>query len=266
VLLANLTSIGQVGVTYHDSLRQLLVLLPPYVASTQSFGLPGNNPTGNPMGEFSLSVADPPACTAGFLPPSQWRSPADTTEADTPDGLYCKLPQDAPISVRGARNYPCMGVPGKRAPTVQLCNDPMGFVPLMQRQHVLGPYPIDPNLLAQGIPPDDRIDPGNKLFGPLDGTPMPPSAGQPAAGPPPADGVQLPAPPGPDETPSAAPADDPVAAPSAFDSTATAAPSAAVVEYDPRTGKYATPDGTVRVQSDLVASKAPKSWKDLLQQ
>ncbi len=30
------------------------------------------------------------------------------TEVDTPDGMYCKLPQDSPLAVRGARNYPCM--------------------------------------------------------------------------------------------------------------------------------------------------------------
>ena len=38
VLLANLTTVGQVGVTYHASLEQLLVLLPPYVAAIQSVG------------------------------------------------------------------------------------------------------------------------------------------------------------------------------------------------------------------------------------
>lgn len=64
----------------------------------------------------------PAGVPVGFLPPSRWRSPADVTEADTPDNLYCKLPQDSPISVRGARNYPCMGKPGKRAPTVEICN------------------------------------------------------------------------------------------------------------------------------------------------
>ena len=38
VLLANLTTVGQVAVTYHASIEQLLVLLPPYVASLQSIG------------------------------------------------------------------------------------------------------------------------------------------------------------------------------------------------------------------------------------
>ncbi len=106
---------------------------------------------GLPLSDFSLTVADPNGCTVGFLPPSQWRNPADTTTIDTPEGLYCKLPQDSPISVRGARNYPCMGHPGKRAPTVELCNDPKGFVPIAIRQHTLGPNPFDPNLVAKGF-------------------------------------------------------------------------------------------------------------------
>ena len=81
------------------------------------------------MGDFAVTIADPPSCTVGFLPPSQWRSPADTTDMDTPDGLYCKLPQDSPIDVRGARNYPCVEHPGKRAATVQECNSDKPFVP-----------------------------------------------------------------------------------------------------------------------------------------
>jgi phospholipid/cholesterol/gamma-HCH transport system substrate-binding protein len=283
VLLANLISIGQVGVTYHASLRQLLVLLPPYVASVQTYGLGTKNPTGSSMGEFALTVADPPACTVGFLPPSQWRSPADTTEADTPDGLYCKLPQDAPIAVRGARNYPCQGVPGKRAPTVQLCNDPKGFQPLAQREHALGPYPIDPNLLSQGVPPDDRVDFGDQIYAPVEGTPLPPEVAQPAAsGPPTTPPVGSPAlPPPAAEAPTSAPVDsqpgvvppapapvgEPSAAPASFGTDATGgAASVAVVEYDPRTGQYATPDGHVFRQADLVTPGAHKTWQDLLPQ
>jgi virulence factor Mce-like protein len=276
VLLANLTTVGQVLVTYHASAQQLLVLLPPYVASTQSFALPSKNPTGYTQGEFALTVADPPACTVGFLPPSQWRSPADTSEMDTPDGLYCKLPQDAPIAVRGARNYPCQGVPGKRAPTVQLCNDPTGFVPIAQREHVTGPYPIDPNLLAQGVPPDDRMDFNDQIYGPVEGTPRPPQAapaGSSADAPPPGAAPLAPPPPTPD---SPAPADGPPAlppppggglgaAPAALN-TSNAGPSVAVAEYDPSTGRYATPDGQVFRQADLVTSGAHKTWKDLLTQ
>ena len=175
VLLANLTTIGQIGVTYHASLEQLLVLLPPsdaYIQTAASF----NHPDGWSRGDFALTIDDPPICTVGFLPPSQWRSPSDLTDIDTPDGLYCKLPQDSPLSVRGARNYPCMGHPGKRAPTVEICNSDKPYMPLAMRQHVLGPSPIDPNLLSQGIPPDDRVTADRRIFGPIEGTPLPPGA------------------------------------------------------------------------------------------
>lgn len=177
VLLANLTSLGQVFVTYNASIEQLLVLFPPYLAGIQSVA-PINNPTGKPMGDFAISIADPPSCTVGFLPPSQWRSPADITEVDTPDGLYCKLPQDSPIDVRGARNYPCVEHPGKRAATVQECNSDKPYLPLATRQHVLGPNPLDPNLIAQGIPPDRRADSGANLYAPVEGTPPPLPAAQ----------------------------------------------------------------------------------------
>lgn len=186
VLLANMTTFGQIFLTYNKSVEQLLVLVPPFVAQIQTYA-PTNNPTGLPNGDFSLGLGDPAACTVGFLPPSSWRNPADTSVIDTPDGLYCKLPQDSPVAVRGARNYPCQEHPGKRAPTVELCNDPNGFQPLAQRQHVTGPYPIDPNLVAQGIPVDTRALPSSNLFGPLEGTPLPPGVSAPPAGAPPID-------------------------------------------------------------------------------
>jgi phospholipid/cholesterol/gamma-HCH transport system substrate-binding protein len=265
VLLANLGTVGQVLVTYNASLEQLLVLLPPAIASLQSSGLAKNSPTGMPIGEFAISIGDPPPCTVGFLPPSSWRSPADTTTIDTPDGLYCKLPQDSPISVRGARNYPCMGKPGKRAPTVQICDSDKPFEPLAMRQHALGPYPLDPNLLSQGIPPDDRITADQHTFGPVDGTPLPPGAapsgtlpGEPAppTAAPPAD-APPPPPPG--------AAGGPVTAPSSSRTTGpNAKPAAAVVEYDRRTGKYLTADGQLFRQSNLVAAAAPRSWEDML--
>ncbi|GFM25765.1 MCE family protein, partial [Mycobacterium sp. PO2] len=176
VLLANLTTVGQIALTYNPGVEQLLVLFPPYVAALQGFALPWNNPTGWPLGDFTATSGDPPACTVGFLPPSEWRSPADYTEIETPDDLYCKLPQDSPLAVRGARNTPCMEQPGKRAPTVEMCNSDRPYYPLSLRQHALGPNPIDPNQIAQGIPPDSRILPGEGLYGPIEGTPMPPGA------------------------------------------------------------------------------------------
>jgi virulence factor Mce-like protein len=249
ILLANLTTLGQVGVTYHPSLEQLLVLLPPTIAATQSYGAPKNNPTGFSLGDFTLTMADPPACTVGFLPPSSWRSPEDTTVIDTPDGLYCKLPQDSPIGVRGARNYPCMGHPGKRAPTVEICDSDKPFEPLAIRQHVLGPYPTDPSLIAQGIAPDDRVSFPDQIFGPIGGTPRPPEA------PVPPQAAPTPGPP-----PGAPP--EPQAAPSAY-APRGSGPSVAIATYDPRTGRYATPDGAVYRQADLVAHNGTRSWEDL---
>ncbi len=260
VLLANMSTVGRIAVTYHASLEQLLVLLPPYIGSVQAVGLPRNNPVGFTQGDFTLTIGDPPACTVGFLPPSSWRSPSDLSDVDTPDGLYCKLPQDSPVAVRGARNYPCMGQPGKRAPTVEICESDQVYEPLAMRQHALGPYPIDPNLLAQGVPPDDRVTFGDHIFGPLEGTPMPPGpppAGAPAIGP--AGGAS------PAEAPPAEPAPPapPAVAPSAY-RTGGPGPSVAVATYDPRSGQFATTDGTVARQADIAAPAGPREWTDLL--
>jgi hypothetical protein len=175
VLLANLGTVGEILMTYNASLEQLLVLLPPYFAQQQSYS-PWSDSTGGARGDFGVTVSDPPACTVGFLPPSQWRSPDDVSDIDTPDGLYCKLPQDSPIAVRGVRNFPCMRKPGKRAPTIQICRSDKDFQPLAMRQHATGPYPIDPSLIAQGIPIDDRITLGDNLYAPVEGTPLPPGA------------------------------------------------------------------------------------------
>ncbi|MCV7260182.1 MCE family protein [Mycobacterium shimoidei] len=303
VLLANLTTIGQIGITYHPSLEQLLVMLPPVVGATLQSGDPTRNPDGMPVGDFAITVDDPPICTVGFMPASQWRSPEDTTVIDTPDGLYCKLPQDSPLTVRGARNYPCMGQPGKRAPTVEICESDKPYMPLAMRQHVLGPYPLDPNLLSQGVPPDDRITANDRIFGPVEGTPLPSGAvprgtppgprgsyGPPGEGysappvpssvgmstqsadlPPIApldvpDDAPPPAPaPAPPEAPAPAETGGPQAAPSAFGAK-DSKPKAPVVtaQYDPHTGRYLGPDGKLYVQSDLARSTGPKKWQDML--
>ncbi|UXA19815.1 MCE family protein [Mycobacterium sp. SMC-4] len=244
VLLANLTSVGQVAVTYLPSLEQLLVLVPPFFANLQAIA-PNNNATGLPLGDFRIQMNDPPACTVGFLPPSQWRSPADTTTVDTPEGLYCKLPQDSPIAVRGARNLPCMARPGKRAPTVEICDSDEPYVPLAMRQHALGPAPFDPNLVSQGVAPDDRTTFQERIFAPPEGTRPPAEAG--VAPPPP---------------PSASGA--PPAAPSSAQSPAEVAPAVAVRTYDPRTGRYLAPGGTVGQQSNLATATQPTGWQDLV--
>jgi phospholipid/cholesterol/gamma-HCH transport system substrate-binding protein len=303
VLLANLGTVGEILMTYNASLEQLLVLLPPYVAQQQSYA-PFSDSTGGARGDFGVTVSDPPACTVGFLPPSQWRSPADVSDIDTPDGLYCKLPQDSPISVRGVRNFPCIRKPGKRAPTVAICNSDKNFEPVAMRQHALGPAPIDPSLTAQGVPIDDRAILGDNLYAPVEGTLLPPGVapsgtppnaapggGQPVSPlevplatvpPPPPEGNPLngqpipPVGPPPGPAPGAAggappptaplPGAAPQVAPSAFGATKPGAgPTVAVAQYNPRTGEYVGSDGKLYKMTNLVAD-APwvKTWKDLL--
>src|SRR6185312_14366046 len=69
VLLANLTTIGQIAVTYHPSLEQLLVLLPNAIAVEQAAS-PLHNTDGMAQGDFALTIDDPPICTVGFIPAS----------------------------------------------------------------------------------------------------------------------------------------------------------------------------------------------------
>lgn len=253
ILLANMTSLGQILVTYNPGLEQLLVLFPPFIANILSEA-PDHNPTGLGQGDFALTEGDPPSCTVGFLPPNMWRSPEDTSLVDTPDGLYCKLPQDSPLAVRGARNYPCMNQPGKRAPTAAICNSADPFRPLAMREHMLGPYPFDPNLVAQGIPPDSRVTAPDRLTTPSAAT-TPPGSAQPPAPP-----VESPAPQPPPDDGLVIPA-----APSAYSGSAeTRRPAMVFAQYDPSTGRYVTADGRTRQQRELQPAGRPNTWKDLI--
>ncbi len=137
IVLANLVSIGEVAVTYQPSLEQLLVLLPQGTAVTQAVGVHKRNTKQDYKGDalvFNLNLLlpllpaplplppqqIPPPCTTGFLPAQQQRVPTFEDYPDRPAGdVYCRVPQDGPFNVRGARNLPCVTVPGKRAPTWQ---------------------------------------------------------------------------------------------------------------------------------------------------
>lgn len=152
VLLANLISVGQVAVTYHAGLEQLLVLLPQAVATVQAIGVPNRNTKQGYKGvflSFNLRLNLPPPCTTGFLPAQQQRVPSWQDYPDRPDGdLYCRVPQDSPQNVRGVRNTPCVGQPGKRAPTVQMCASEENYVPLNDGYNWKG----DPNATLSGQP------------------------------------------------------------------------------------------------------------------
>ncbi|HET7667122.1 MAG TPA: MlaD family protein [Mycobacterium sp.] len=166
IVLANLVSIGEVAVTYQAGLEQLLVLLPQGTAVTQAVGVHKRNTKQDYKGDaliFNLNLLIPalpapiplppqqlpPPCTTGFLPAQQQRVPTFEDYPDRPPGiLYCRVPQDAPFNVRGARNLPCETVPGKRAPTWQMCESDEYYVPLNDGYNWKG----DPNATLSGQP------------------------------------------------------------------------------------------------------------------
>ncbi|GBE67713.1 mammalian cell entry protein [Mycobacterium sp. MFM001] len=174
MLAANLANLGRVGVIYHKSLEHLLVVLPALFAAiiTAANGEPQDE--GAKL-DFKINI-DPPPCNTGFIPPPLIRTPADETVREIPNDLYCKTAQNDPSTVRGARNYPCQEFPGKRAPTVALCRDPRGYVPIGTNPWRGPPIPygtpvtnglniLPPNKFPY-IPPGADPDPGTPIVGP----------------------------------------------------------------------------------------------------
>lgn len=139
ILMANMVSFGQVGVTYHPGIEQILVTFPPLIAALYRAATGGPRDQGA-LVDFHLQLNDPPACTTGFLPPSERRSPADFSTPDTPPGLFCQVAPEGPEAVRGARNTPCMEYPGRRAPTPEQCRT--GYTPLGTNPPVGPPQPV----------------------------------------------------------------------------------------------------------------------------
>jgi phospholipid/cholesterol/gamma-HCH transport system substrate-binding protein len=165
VLAANLANFGRVGVIYHKSIEQALVIFPALQASLLTIGgqLPADE---GGKQDFKISINDPPPCNTGFLPPSEIRTPGDTTLRELPTDMYCKVAQNDPMVVRGARNYPCQEFPGKRAPTIQLCRDPAGYVPIGNSPWRGPPVPIGTpmDVMEDDTPEDGRnILPPNKF-------------------------------------------------------------------------------------------------------
>lgn len=174
-LAASLANLGRVGMIYHKSIEQLLVVFPALFAAiiTSAGGVPQDE--GAKL-DFKIDLHDPPPCMTGFLPPPLVRSPADESVREIPRDMYCKTAQNDPSTVRGARNYPCQEFPGKRAPTVQLCRDPRGYVPVGTNPWRGPPIPygtevtdgrniLPPNKFPY-IPPGADPDPGVPIVGP----------------------------------------------------------------------------------------------------
>jgi phospholipid/cholesterol/gamma-HCH transport system substrate-binding protein len=174
LLLANLVSLGDIAVTYRADLEQLLVLIPQGTAAMSAIIVPNSGTKQAYRGaylDFNLNLNLPPPCTTGYLPTDQHRSPSDVDAPERPAAdLYCRLPQDSDLNVRGVRNIPCETVPGKRAPTVEMCESNEQYVPLNDGYGWKG----DPNATdtGQGVP---QYPPGAdpRVTGALGAVPLP---------------------------------------------------------------------------------------------
>ena len=298
VLAANLANFGRIGVIYSKSLEQALVIFPALIAAlgTVAGGVPSDE--GGKL-DFKIHLQDPPPCSTGFIPATQIRSPADTTLRDIPPELYCKTAQNDPSVVRGARNYPCQEFPGKRAPTIQLCRDPKGYVPLGSNPWRGPPIPYgsepitDPRMILPQnkfpfIPPQVDPDPGAPVVQ------LPPGVA-PGPGPAPHGPFPLPVPPNepgplpspwpfyapPDQvvppygrTPPPPPAGDPLPLPGQPPADAPPPPDApplpaeappmASATYD-QNGKFVDPAGGTGVFAGGTDTLAPaENWVDLM--
>ncbi|MCV7101815.1 MCE family protein [Mycobacterium palustre] len=149
--LANLEVVLDMLKRYHNGVEQALVFLPQSAAIAQS--VTSEFPGQAALGVGALSLNQPPPCLTGFLPASEWRAPADTSTAPLPTGTYCKIPMDVQNVVRGARNYPCVDVPGKRAATPRECRSKDPYVPLGTN-----PWYGDPNQIRTCPAPAARCD------------------------------------------------------------------------------------------------------------
>lgn len=288
-LAASLANLGRVGVIYHKSIEQLLVVLPALFASlsTAAGGAPQDE--GAKL-DFKVDLNDPPPCTVGFLPPPLIRSPADETLRELPKDMYCKAAQNDPTTVRGARNYPCQEYPGKRAPTIQLCRDPKGYVPVGTNPWRGPPIPygtpvtdgrniLPPNKFPY-VPPGADPDPGVPIAGP----PPPgqvagpgPALHQPAMAPPPPNDNGPPPPftswmpPGYPPQPPQLPYPATIPPPPPPEGTGPApgpqpqASGPAYTTYDQNTGAFADPAGGIGIFAPGInGASSAENWVDLM--
>lgn len=252
--LANLAVVTDMLKRYNKGLEQTLVIYPQGASLLQM----GSIFEDGGLLHFGLSINQPPPCLTGFLPASEWRSPADTSTAPLPSGTYCKIPKDYQgNAVRGARNYPCADVPGKRAATPKECRSDEPYVPLGTN-----PWYGDPNQILPCPAPaarcDQRVAPGQVIPAPSVNNGMNPL---------PAD--QLPPP------QSAAPTSDPVSRPGSgtvscsgqqpnpCTYTPAQGPPGTTAGYSPSSGEVVGPDG-VRYNVSNSNNPGDDGWKEML--
>lgn len=248
--LANLEVVFDLLKRYHTGLEQVLVFLPQGASIAQTVGAPFPNQAALDLG---LSINWPPPCLTGFVPASEWRSPADTSMVPLPSGTYCKIPMETPAnSVRGSRNIPCVDIPGKRAATPRECRDPRPYVPAGTN-----PWYGDPNQILTCPAPAARCDqsvrPGMVIPAPSINNGMNPAPSDRVAGTPP-------------------PTSDPLSRPGSGTVTCNGqqpnpcvytpgGPPSAV--YSPQSGQLVGPDG-VKWSVENSTKTGDDGWKEML--
>jgi phospholipid/cholesterol/gamma-HCH transport system substrate-binding protein len=273
--LANLEIVIDMLKRYHKGVEQALVILPQgaSIAQTATSIYPGEGLLHFALGPIFAGIGAslllpgiippgagtdlglPPPCLTGFLPASEWRAPADTTTLPLPSGTYCKVPKDYQGNVvRGARNYPCADVPGKRAATPRECRSNEPYVPLGTN-----PWYGDPDQVLTCPAPAARCDqpvkPGyvvpapsiNNGMNPLPANLLPPSG-------------------------SPAPVSDPLSRPGQGTVTCSGqqpnpcnyTPSGPVAIYNPQSGEVVAPDGSRYSVKDSPAA-GDDGWRAMLE-
>ncbi len=247
--LANLEVVIDMLKRYHKGLEQALVILPQGATVAQAGTIFENEG----LLHFGLSINQPPPCLTGFLPASEWRSPADTSMAPLPSGTYCKIPKDVQNVVRGARNYPCADVPGKRAATPKECRSNEPYVPLGTN-----PWYGDPNQIVNCPAPAARCDqpvkPGYVIPAPSVNNGMNPL---------PADQLPAGGSPQPVSDPLTPPNQGSVQCSGQQPNPCTYTPAGNAAVYSPQSGEVVGPDG---VKYSVSNSKNPgdDGWKEML--
>lgn len=163
--LANLAVVIEMLKRYHAGVEQVLVLLPQAGSIIQTISTPYEQEH-NAVLDLGVAINQPPPCLTGWPPAAEWRSPADVSLAPLPEGAYCKIPQETPANVvRGARNIPCVDVPGKRAATPKECRNNKPYEPAGTN-----PWYGDPNQIlncpAPGARCDQPVNPGQVIPAP----------------------------------------------------------------------------------------------------
>lgn len=162
-VLGNVAIVTDMLKRYQAGVEQLLVVLPQgaSIAQTVTTVYPGKAAM-----DFNLALNQPPPCLTGFLSPSQWRSPSDTSREPLPTAVqYCKIPKGAATAVRGARNYPCTDIPGKRAATPQECRSDQPYLPAGTNPWYGNPEQIR-SCPAPGARCDQPVEPGRVIPAP----------------------------------------------------------------------------------------------------